>query len=259
MKNKVFLFLGVLSLLLTSCVSSEKMVYYQNVDKNTAITTKEFATTIQPDDLLMIIVSSQDPLAATPYNLVGENSVSADQQAGRGRRQQQLYLVDGDGYIDFPVIGRIKMGGKTKEEVSAQLYTEVSKGIIDPVINLRIMNFKVTVLGEVRKPGVHKINSERITLPEALSLSGDLTIYGKRNNIIITREENGKLTTHRIDLTKTDFINSEFYYLKQNDVVYVEPNSTKVNSSAVGRNVSIYITAVSLLLTATALILRNSK
>src|SRR5690606_15339319 len=166
----------------------------------------------------------------------------------------QLYLVDSDGYIDFPVIGRIKIGGKTKEEVSAQLYTEVSKGIINPVINLRIMNFNVTVLGEVRKPGVHKINSERITLPEALSLSGDLTNYGKRNNVLITREENGKINTHRVDLTRSDFINSDFYYLKQNDVVYVEPNGTKANSSAVGPSVSIYITAISLLLTAAALI-----
>ena len=259
MKNKAFFFLCMVTLLLTSCVSREKMVYYQNAEKNTAIGTKQFATTIQPDDLLMIIVSAQDPLAAAPYNLLSDLSVRTDQQAGTGRRQQQLYLVDDMGYVDFPVIGRIKMAGKTKEEVSALLYTEISKGIIDPVINLRIMNFKVTVLGEVKKPGVHKIASERITLPEALSLSGDLTTYGKRNNIIIIREENSKINTHRVDLTKVDFINSDFYYLKQNDVVYVEPNSTKVNSSAVGANVSIYITAISLLLTATALILRNSK
>lgn len=258
MKKTLIPFLFVVVALLSSCVSKEKVAYYQDVDHNQLSVTKP-GTTIQPDDLLMIIVSAQDPLAAAPYNLLTDLSVRTDQQAGTGRRQQQLYLVDGDGYIDFPVIGRIKMGGKTKEEVSALLYTEVSKGILDPVINLRIMNFKVTVLGEVRKPGVHKINSERITLPEALSLSGDLTIYGKRNNVLITREENGKLTTHRIDLTKTDFINSDFYYLKQNDVVYVEPNSTKVNSSGVGANVSIYITVVSLLLTATALILTNSK
>lgn len=234
-------------------------MYYQNAEKNTAAGTKQFATTIQPDDLLMIIVSSQDPAASAPYNLMSDLSVRTDQQAGAGRRQQQLYLVDDLGYVDFPVIGRINVGGKTKEQVSAHLYSEISKGIIDPVINVRIMNFKVTVLGEVRKPGVHKINSERITLPEALSLSGDLTTYGKRNNIVVTREENGKVSTHRIDLTKVDFINSEFYYLKQNDVVYVEPNSTKVKSSGVGANVSIYITVASLLLTTTALILSNLK
>ena len=258
MKNKAFLFLGVVSLLLTSCVSREKLVYYQNIEQGNN-TTKQFSTTIQPDDLLMIIVSSQDPLATAPYNLIGQNSVTAADQAGRGRRQHQLYLVDDSGYVDFPVIGRIKVGGKTKEEATAQLFAEISKGIKDPVINLRIMNFKVTVLGEVKKPGVHKVNSERITLPEALSLSGDLTNYGKRDNVLITREEEGKVTTHRVDLTKADFLNSEFYYLKQNDLVYVEPNGTKVNSSAVGANVSIYITAISLLLTATALILRNSK
>lgn len=258
MKNKTFLFLGMVALLLTSCVSKQRIVYYQNVAQGNN-TTKNFATTIQPDDLLMIIVSSQDPLAAAPYNLMTNLSVRSDQQAGGGRKQQQLYLVDTNGYIDFPVIGRIKIGGKTKEEVSAHLLAEISKGIKDPVINVRIMNYKVTVLGEVKKPGVHKVNSERITLPEALSLSGDLTNYGRRDNVLITREENGKITTHRVDLTKGDFMNSEFYYLKQNDMVYVEPNSTKVNSSAVGRNVSIYITALSLLLTATALILRNSK
>lgn len=259
LKNNTFLFLGTIALLLTSCVSREKIAYYQNIEENAPISNQQFATTIQPDDLLMIIVSSQDPAAAAPYNLMSDLSVRTDQQAGTGRRQQQLYLVDDMGYVDFPVIGRIKMGGKTKEEVSAELFREISKGIKEPVINLRIMNFKVTVLGEVKKPGVHKIASERITLPEALSLSGDLTTYGKRNNIIITREENGKISTQRVDLTKADFINSEYYYLKQNDVVYVEPNSTKVNSSAVGANVSIYITAISLLLTATALILRNSK
>jgi len=259
MKNKIFLLVGIAALLLTSCVSREKIVYYQNIEKNNTINTKQFATTIQPDDLLMIIVSAQDPVAAEPYNLMSDLSVRPDQQAGTGRRQQQLYLVDDKGYVDFPVIGRIKMGGKTKEEVSAQLLSEISKGIKDPIINIRVMNFKVTVLGEVLRPGIHKIASERITLPEALSLSGDLTTYGKRDNILITREEDGEISTQRIDITKTDFINSEFYYLKQNDVVYVEPNSTKVNSSAVGRNVSIYITAVSLLLTATALILRNSK
>lgn len=258
MKKQILISLSILCVLLTSCVSREKIVYYQNAEQNTAIGTKQFVTTIQPDDLLMITVSAQDPLAATPYNLMSSLSGGTDQQAGTGRRQQQLYLVNGDGYIDFPVIGRIKMGGKTKEEVLAQLYAEISKGIIDPVINLRIMNFKVTVLGEVRKPGVHKINSERITLPEALTLSGDLTNYGKRNNVLITREENGKINTHRVDLTKADFINSAFYYLKQNDVVYVEPNSTKTNSSAVGPSVSIYITAISLLLTAAALILKNS-
>lgn len=121
------------------------------------------------------------------------------------------------------------------------------------------MNFKVTVQGEVTRPGVHTIASERITLPEALTLSGDITVYGKRNNILITREEDNTIKTYRVDLTQSNFINSEFYYLKQNDVIYVEPNKTRVNSSAVGPNVSIYMTAVSLLLTTAALILTNTR
>src|SRR5690606_23063795 len=111
------------------------------------------------------------------------------------------------------------------------LKTQISKDIKNPIINLRIMNFKVTVKGEVTRPGVHTIASERVTLPEALTLSGDLTIYGKRNNILITREEDNTIKTYRVDLTQSNFINSEFYYLKQNDVIYVEPNKTRVNSS----------------------------
>ena len=258
-KNKTFIYIGIVVILLTSCVSREKVVYYQNIDKNPELYTKQFKTTIQPDDLLMIVISAQDPTAASPYNLVAENSVTEANQDGGAVVRQQLYLVDRDGYVELPIIGRVKMGGRTKEEVLLNLYPLVSKGLKDPVINIRLMNFKITVFGEVRQPGIHKVNSERITLPEALSLSGDLTVYGMRNNIIITREVENKVESHRVDITKVNFINSEFYYLKQNDVVYVEPNKTMVKSSAVGTNISIYLTVASLLISTLAIILTNSK
>lgn len=244
--------------LITSCASREKIAYYQDIETND-IKLKNFETVIKPDDLLMIIVSAQDPEAAKPYNLEVSMYANTNNEAGTGQRQQQLYLVDQNGFIDFPVLGRIKVGNKNKNEVLEELRNQISKYIKNPIINLRIMNYKVMVLGEVNRPGTHTIPSERITLTEALALSGDLTIYGKRDNILVTREENNTPKTYRVDITKSDFMNSDFYYLKQNDIVYVEPNKTRTNSSAVGPNVSIYMTAISLLLTTTALILTNTR
>lgn len=256
--KKIIIPVILTGLLITSCASREKIAYYQNIDQ-TEIVNKKFETKIKNDDLLMIIVSAQDPVAVQPFNLMSNLTVDPTNQAGGGQRQQQLYLVDDNGFIDFPTLGKIEVANKTKAQIISELQNKISKYVINPIINLRIMNYKVTVQGEVKKPGTHTINSERITLMEAIALSGDLTNYGKRDNILVLREENGEIKSHRVDLTKADFINSDFYYLKQNDVVYVEPNKVAVNSSAVGPNVSIYMTAISLLLTTTALILTNTK
>jgi|SRR5690554_1062292 len=258
MKRRIIIPVGLAIALMTSCVPRERIVYYQDIDTN-SFSTNKFETIIKPDDLLMIIVSAQDPEAAAPYNLMTDLTVNPNNAAGGGQRQQQLYLVDQEGFVDFPILGKVEMGGKSKEEIVKNLQTLISKDIKNPIINLRIMNFKVTVNGEVNRPGVHTIASERITLPEALTLSGDLTSYGRRNNILITREDDNSIKTYRVDLTQSDFINSDFYYLKQNDIIYVEPNKTRINSSAVGPNVSIYMTAISLLITTTALILTNTR
>lgn len=256
MKKILYVLIG--TLLLAACASRENLIYYQNID-NLGIEAKKFVTTIKPDDLLMIIVSAQDPLAAQPFNLPATTSANPLNQARGGQVQQQLYLVDQNGMIDFPVLGKINVSNKTKDDIVEELQIKISRYIKNPIVNLRIMNYKITVQGEVLRPGIHTIESERITLPEALSLSGDLTVHGKRNNVLIIREEKEGIKTYRVDLTKSDFINSDFYYLKQNDVVYVEPNKVKVNSSAVGPNISIYLSAISLLLTTIALVLTNSR
>ena len=254
---KLYFLLGLNLLLIISCADKKQIAYYQNINQ-VAAQDKEnnFESKIQPDDLLMIVVSAPDPEAAAPFNLETISVPTAIGQTTQGQRQQQLYLVDANGLIQFPVLGEINVIGQTKTQIVTLLKNKLIYAIKDPIINMRIINFKVTVQGEVAKPGSFTIASERITLPEALSLAGDLTIYGKRNSVLLIREKNGVKTYEKIDITKTDFINSANYYLSQNDVIYVEPNKTKLNSSAVGPNLTIGISALSLVVTILALTLK---
>lgn len=243
----------LLSMLLFSCASREKLVYLQNEFNAQNVT--QFQTRIQPDDVLMIIISSENPEVAAPYNL---KSVVLQSNSGESSQMQgtQTYIVDVEGNIEFPVLGKVKLGGLSKEEAVNYIKNLLKDHVKDAVVNLRILNYKISVLGEVTNPGTFSIPSERVTVLEALSKAGDLTIYGKRKNVLLIREENGVKSTYRIDLTKSDFINSPYYYLAQNDVVYVEPNKTKINSSAVGPNIAIGISALSLVVTIIALTTR---
>lgn len=245
-----------ISFFVFSCASRKEVAYYQNIDQLQNLeNSTSYETKLQPDDLLMIVVMAENPEVAAPFNLpsvIMQSNVEFEAQQPR----MNSYLIDSNGFIQFPVIGAIKLGGMTRTEAVGKMNQELSKYITKPSVNLRILNFKITVQGEVTQPGVHNIASERITLTEALSLSGDLTVYGKRDNILIIREKDGKKQAARVDITKADFLNSPYYYLSQNDVVYVEPNKTKVNSSVVGPNASIVISVASLLVTIIALTVR---
>ena len=257
MKNTIILRIIILVLpaFFFSCAPRERVAYYQNIESLSGSSQNTFETILQPDDALMIIVMAENPEVAAPFNLP-----SITMQSTTELETQQLrvnsYLIDSKGFIQFPIIGAIKLGGLTRVDAIAKMNQELSKYITKPSVNLRILNFKITVQGEVTQPGIHNIMSERTTLSEALSLSGDLTVYGKRDNILVIREKDGKKEIGRVDITKADFINSPFYYLSQNDVVYVEPNKTKINSSVVGPNTSIIISAISLLVTVIALTIR---
>jgi polysaccharide export outer membrane protein len=245
-----FFLVSFLVFSLASCVSKSKLLYVQeNLASNK---TNSFEIAIQPDDVLQISISSENPEVTIPYNMQAVIMMSSRENAAEERRQIS-YLVDSNGMIDYPVLGKIKMGGLSKNQAVIHLQDLLKEHIKDAIVNIRILNFKLTVLGEVNRPGSFTIPSERITLLEALGQAGDMTIYGSRNNILILRENNGTTTTQRIDITKSDFINSEWYYLRQNDVVYVEPNKTKINSSVVGPNLTIGISALSLLVTIIAL------
>lgn len=259
MKLKITsLLLVVVVLALGSCASPKDIVYYQNIDGAAPQeNNSSYEIKIQPDDLLTIIVSAEDPEIAIPFNLQTVSVQRADQSmSATGQATMQPYLVDVNGVIEFPVLGKLQVGGLSRTEVLAMMESKIGVYIKKPIINLRITNFKIAVQGEVNLPNVYTIPTERITLIEALTMAKDLTIYGNRHNILVIREQNGIKTYNRVDITNVNFINSPFYYLSQNDVVYVEPNKTKVNGAAVGPNTAVIISAVSILISLAVLIFK---
>lgn len=245
-----------------SCKPRKELVYYQNIDGLSASENiSHYEIKIQPDDLMTIVVAANDRESAFPFNLSSagvptllNGNVSNGLMFG-GQEMMQSYLVDPDGMIDFPILGKLKVGGLSRSALTQMLETKIAKYIQNPIITIRLMNFKISMQGEVTQPGTYPINTDRITLIEAITMARDLTIYGKRNNILIIRETNGVKSYNRVDITKADFINSPFYYLAQNDVVYVEPNQARINGAAVGANTGVIISVSSLLITVITLII----
>lgn len=245
LKRSILLIL--VSIVLFSCVARKNMIYYQNIESmNNKEMTNSYEIKIQPDDLLMINVSCDDPEIAKPFNIGVSNqsqSGSSNQQAG------SIYLVDVNGVVDFPVLGKLKIGGLTRTQVMKMLDEKISLYIKKPLITLTIKNYKVTVQGEVGSPGIYSFDSERFTLVDALIKAGDLKIQAKRKNILIIRQTDGVITYNRVDITKADFINSPFYYLRQNDMVYVQPNRLVIQNSARSREITFLGSAVASFLT----------
>lgn len=251
-QNKVLLCFILLAL--GSCSSSSKITYLKNVDATaTEAQILKYEPILQPDDLLSIIVTTENPESSIPFNLP---KIQGNYEIGTNQYSIKTYLIDNEGVIDFPVIGKIKLAGLVRSEANKKIEGLVSDYVKNPIINLRILNFKISVLGEVSRPGTFPIDSERITLLEALSRAGDLTIYGKRTDILIVRENKGVKSYQRVDITNSDFVNSPFYYLAQNDVVLVNPNKTKINASAVGPNSTVILSTISLLVTIAVLLFK---
>jgi polysaccharide export outer membrane protein len=234
-----------------SCVPKKKVVYLQGAAGSGNASLSNYEPTIQPDDLLYVTVSSQNPEAVTPFN----PQIASSSIVGNDIRER-AYLVSKDGFIQYPIIGNLKAAGLTRAEFTDMLRNMIKPYVSDAIINLKFLNFKVTVLGEVGRPGKVSVDSDRITLLEAIAQSGDLTLYGQRENILIVRDNNGEKSFNRVDITKADFVNSPFYYLKQNDLVYIEPRRAKVDSTAIGGNVSTIMSILSFLITTTLIITR---
>ena len=244
-KNPFLLVLFLLCILSVSCVNTKKIVYFNNVQDTTLKSTDvNMESVIQKNDLLSISVSSLNPEASLVFNLpnqaasVSSLSIASNPMGGGstgGSTQQPLgYLVSSEGTIKFPVLGTIQAAGITKKQLEQSLTNSLTekKLLVDPIVNIRFLNFRVTVLGEVARPTTINVGNEKISILEALGLAGDLTIYGKRDNVLLIREDGPNKIIHRIDLNSEKILNSPYYYLKTNDVVYVEPNKTKVASTS---------------------------
>ena len=245
-----------LFLLITSCVSNKKIAYLQNDEINQSQVSNTYTTIFKPDDLLQITVISDDVKAAIPFNLPAV-SVSTTTASVMGQPQQLPYLVDSKGEIDFPILGPIKVAGKSREEVIQLLKEKLSPGYIkNPTINIRITNFKVNVLGDVAKPGAYTIPNERVTILDAISLAGDLNISGKRDNVLVTREEGNVKKEYRVDLRSKNLYTSPVFYLQQNDNIYVEHNYARIQSASSNSNTSLFISITGLFITIVSLIIR---
>lgn len=240
MKNRLFCLL-FLSVLLASCSTSEKILYFQDiVVNNPEVIAAARDITVQPKDQISIVVSSKDPELAALFNLtrVQYRAGSTDWRSGSYNGEVSGYTLDDRGAIDFPVLGSLAVADMTKSQIAAMIKQRlVEENLVnDPVVTVEFMNLYFSVLGEVKNPGKYSITKDQITLLEALSMAGDLTIYGKRDAIFVIREENGQRVTHWVDIRSKGIFESPVYYLKQNDVVYVQPNKVRAGQSTLNEN-----------------------
>jgi len=248
MYNKVVLFLFLI--VITSCSVNKEVVYFQNAaDFETLVDDSAFDTKFKVDDLISIHVSTLDPEASAPFNLI------KGAEEGGIRAEQVDYLIDKKGEIDFPVIGEVKLVGLSPSEARELLRKKLADYLKDPIINIRIKNFTVTVLGAVNRPGTYPVNGEQISILEALGMAGDITIKGRRDNIMVIREFNGTKVYDHINLNKKEALKSDVFYLSQNDVVYVEPNKSGKTASSLDQRATIAVSIISVVITSAVIIL----
>lgn len=256
-------------LLLSSCGSrtSRNINYLQEAQKDTTVAMRpEEGILVQPKDMISIVVSSRSPELSAMFNLTNVSYQAGAETSSTGSYNRILgYSVDNEGNIDFPIVGKINVAGLTRWQVADKVKEElVSRNLLkDPVISVEFLNFKISVLGEVARPGTYSVTGDKITLLEALSLAGDLTIYGRRDRVSVIREANGQRTVYVNDLRSMDLFTSPSYYLKQNDVVMVEPNKVRAGQSTINENslksTSFWISVGSFLVTIANLVIAVSR
>ena len=259
--KKTFLFLALLSaMLITSCTSYKNVPYLQNPEAVNQLN-KEiplYDATIMPKDLLSITVNTTDPQAAAPFNLsyqVQTNKTS-DNILTSGQSALQQYLVTNEGEITMPVIGKLKVGGLTKSEAEQMIREKLQDYLKEePIVTVRMANYKISVLGEVARPGTFTISNEKVNVLEALAMAGDMTIYGVRDNVKLIREDaEGKREIIYLNLNNAEIVTCPYFYLKQNDILYVTPNKTKAKNSDIGNSTTLWFSATSILVAIASLI-----
>ena len=252
-------FLWLLCLLaIVSCTSYKEVPYLQNASElDTTKVMQLYDACIQPKDILTITVSSEDAEAAIPFNLTTAVPQTSSTRYLTSQPTLQTYLVDNDGCIDFPTLGKLQIGGMTKTAVEQLIKDKLKPHFATtPIVNVRMVNYKISVLGEVLRPNSYTISNEKVNVFEALSLAGDLTIYGKRDGVKLIREyADGKKQIIPLNLNDANIIYSPYYYLQQNDVLYVEPNKAKAQNSDVGSMTSLFFSATSIMISFVNLLL----
>lgn len=253
-KKCVFVLLVVV--LMCSCVSRKQLAYLRDVTSDSVNEINKNMQT-QPEtrvkitDALVITVSALDPEAVLPYNLPNVAYATPTSENIPTTPSFQYYTVDANGDIDFPVLGKLHVVGMTQSEVIDMIKGRLQGQLNNPIVSMRFLNAKVTVLGEVKNPGSYPLNNGGMTLLEALGAAGDLTQYGRRDNILITRENNGKIEFARLNLQSEDIFTSPYFYLQQNDVVYIEPNQARTTSN---QSLSLWLSLVGTLSSATTVV-----
>ena len=251
-------------LMLGSCASSKNVAYFQNADSISLAASKMlYDAKIMPKDQLTITVNTTDPEAAKPFNLAVSQTLGTNGQISTGGGNLQTYLVDNQGCIEFPVVGSLHVGGLTKTECEALIKDKISPYMAkeeNPIVTVRMASYRVTVTGEVARPGVVSVPTEKMSVIEALAQCGDLTVYGKRENVMLIREDaQGEKHIYRLNLNDANIINSPYYYLQQNDILYVEPNSVKTQNASIGQATQLWFSFASILTSVAALVVNILK
>lgn len=255
--EKISIISVIITLLLSSCASRKDILYLQDLDKDKGIaeSIKFTAPTFKTDDRITINISSVNPEAARPFNLYITSFNTSGTSAGGGA-QQQSYLVDANGEIGFPQLGKLKVIGKTRIELESFLEEKLRPFLPDVKANVQLVNFRISILGEIKKPGQYSIDREKFSVLQAISIAGDLNIHGKREQIKLLREIDGEIHYFNLNLTDSKIINSPYFYLQQNDILYIPPNKPKINASTSSPTASYIISATSLLITVISLLTR---
>ena len=259
MKLKSFFTLVLCTLLIASCTSYKNVPYMQNpeVVNDFKEVLPMYDAKIMPKDLLTITVNSSDAEAVAPFNLTVQSPINVARTNTLTQQPSlQQYLVNNDGTIDFPKLGRIKVGGLTKSEAEDLIREKLSKYLQEvPIVTVRMSNYKIAVLGEVAHPGMFTVSNEKVNILEALAMAGDLTVWGLRDNVKLIRESaEGKREIVNINLNDAEIITSPHYYLQQNDILYVSPNKTKAKNSDIGQSTSLWFSATSILVSVASLL-----
>jgi polysaccharide export outer membrane protein len=245
LKNTALFFLVLSIILCQSCVNTKKVAYFQdlNAPQKSSLGTKAVFTEpgIQPDDILSIAIFTIDPETSAAINQVGSQTLSGVSSSTGQQQGAGGFLVDKNGEIELAMIGKIKLLGLTTFKARDLIRERAEQYYKNPSVQVRYANFKVTVLGEVARPASYTLPNEKVTVLDALGLAGDLTIYGKRENVLLIREVNDKKEYTRLNLNSSELFNSPYYYLRQNDVLYIEPTTARAAANNAARTQTIAI------------------